>query len=453
MNQAIIDKELTKALLFAINNDNEQRALEILDEYYAEDIAEIFYDIELDEAKYIVRVLDKLKVVNVLRALDEDILSRFFKGYTSKEIASEFIEHMDSDDAVDILNSLSSQQVEEIISFIVDKEFAGNVISLLHYDPNVAGGLMAKELIQVETNWTVNECIEEIRTQAENVERLITVYVVNAENKLEGIVSLKDIILAKEDTKVGSIYSEDFISVNAYSSGEEVAQTMDKYDLIALPVIDSLGRLLGRITIDDVVEFIKEEAEKDYQMASGLSESVESSDKVWVLTRARLPWLLIGLFGGLASSSIISLFEGDITAVPALAFFMPLIAAMGGNAGVQSAAIVVQGLANNTLDTSNLMSKVFKELLVSLLNGLICSAVILLWTYLGGFQGDLSITVAISLIAIIIFASVMGTLTPLILDRFKIDPALATGPFITTLNDVLGLGMYFLIGQMLLSAL
>lgn len=450
MNQAIIDKALTEKLLVAINQGDEKRSLEILDEFFAEDIAEIFYDIELEEAKYIIAILDKDKVVNVLRALDKDILKRFFKGYSSKEIAEDFIEYLDSDDAVDFINNLEPREAEEVISYIKDEEFTKAILSLLHYEANVAGGLMAKELIQVQLDWDVNQCIEEIRVQAENVEKVFTVYVVDAQNKLKGMVSLKTIILAKPNYKVSDIYKEEMVSVQAYSSGEEVSQLMDKYDLVALPVIDQLGRLLGRITIDDVVDFIKEEADKDYQMASGLSESVESTDKVWVLTRARLPWLLIGLFGGMASSSIISLFEGDISSVPALAFFMPLIAAMGGNAGVQSAAIVVQGLANNTIEVGGMLAKVTKELMVALLNGLICSSVILAWTLFTGFQADLSLTVAISLVSIIIFASIMGTVTPLVLNKFNIDPALATGPFITTLNDVLGLGLYFLMGQLLL---
>lgn len=452
MNQAIIDKELTSQLIDSIREADEKRSLEILDEFFAEDIAEIFYDIELEEAKYIISILDKDKVVNVLRALDEDILQRFFKGYTSKEIAENFIEYLDSDDAVDFINNLAPKEAEEVLSYIKDEEFTKAIISLLHYEPNVAGGLMAKELIQVQLDWDVNQCIEEIRKQAENVEKVFTVYVVDAQNKLKGMVSLKQIILAKPNYKVSDIYKEEMVSVQAYSSGEEVSQLMDKFDLVALPVIDQLGRLLGRITIDDVVDFIKEEADRDYQMASGLSESVESTDKVWVLTRARLPWLLIGLFGGMASSSIISLFEGDITAVPALAFFMPLIAAMGGNAGVQSAAIVVQGLANNTIEEGGMLSKVSKELLVALLNGLICSSVILTWTLFTGFQADLALTVSISLVSIIIFASIMGTVTPLVLNKFKIDPALATGPFITTLNDVIGLGLYFIMGQLLLGS-
>jgi len=450
MNQAIIDKELTEKLIIAINEANESRTLEILDEFFAEDIAEIFYDIELEEAKYIISILDQDKTVNVLRALDDDILKRFFKGYTSQEIAEYFIEHLDSDDAVDIINNLDSQQSGEVISYIKDEEFAQDVMSLLHYDANVAGGLMAKELIAVQLDWDVNQCIEEIRKQAENVEKIFTVYVVDNKNKLQGMVSLKRIILAKPTAKISEIYKEEMVSVLASTSGEEVSQIMDKYDLVALPVIDSKNRLLGRITIDDVVDFIKEEADKDYQMASGLSESVESTDKVWILTRARLPWLLIGLFGGMASSSIISLFEGDITNVPALAFFMPLIAAMGGNAGVQSAAIVVQGLANNTIVEGGIWKRVTKELLVSLVNGLICSAFILTYTLFTGYQADLSLTVAISLVSIIIFASILGTITPLILNKFNIDPALATGPFITTLNDVIGLGLYFIMGQLLL---
>ena len=211
-----------------------------------------------------------------------------------------------------------------------------------------------------------------------------------------------------------------------------------------------MGRLIGRITIDDVVDFIKEEADRDFQLQAGLSENVESSDKIWILSRARLPWLMVGLMGGLGSSALVSSFEGDISRLPQLAFFMPIVAAMGGNAGVQSSAIIVQGLANNTLKSKNILPKLGKEFTVSLLNGLICSALLLTWNVIIGHGYDLSIVVSLALITVIIVASLLGTITPLILEKFNIDPALASGPFITTTNDVIGLGVYFFLGRMML---
>lgn len=309
---------------------------------------------------------------------------------------------------------------------------------------------MAKELVQVKHNWTVSQCVEEIRKQAEEVDIVHTVYVVDDKNVLKGVVSLKDIVLSRAHTSVIEITKTEFIAVNAYATGEEVAQIMNKYDLMSIPVVDSMNRLIGRITIDDVVEFIKEEADKDFQLQAGLSESVESDDKVLILSRARLPWLMVGLIGGLGSSMLVSNFERDISALPQMAFFMPVVAAMGGNAGVQSSAIIVQGLANNTLKSKNILPKLGKEFTVSLINGLACSAIMLFFNLVIGHGYHLSMVVSIALVTVIIFASLLGTVTPLILEKFRIDPALATGPFITTTNDVIGLSVYFLLGRMLL---
>jgi len=316
----------------------------------------------------------------------------------------------------------------------------------------VAGGLMAKELVQVKHNWTVSQCIEEIRLQAEEVDSVHAVYVVDDKNILNGVVSLKDIVLSKAHTSVIEITNTEFIAVNAYATGEEVARLMNKYDLITIPVIDSMNRLIGRITIDDVVDFIKEEADKDFQLQAGLSDSVVSEDKVLILSKARLPWLMVGLIGGLGSSMLVSNFETDISHLPQMAFFMPVVAAMGGNAGVQSSAIIVQGLANNTLKSKNIMPKLAKEFTVSLINGLACSALLLMFNLIIGHNYDLSIVVSIALITVIIFASLLGTITPLILEKFKIDPALATGPFVTTINDIIGLTVYFSLGRILLGA-
>ncbi|MES2617989.1 MAG: magnesium transporter [Bacteroidota bacterium] len=451
MSAATIEKDLLMKLKPHMEVLDEQAVIAILDDYRAEDIAEIFWDVELDEAKFIIKIIEKQKAIEIIRSLDDELQGRFFKGYSANEIASDVIAYLDSDDAVDILNLLPTQKAEEVISYLEDQDYAKNLISMLHYDDDVAGGLMAKELVKVKHNWTVSQCVEEIRKQAEEVDTVHSVYVVDERDILQGVVSLKDIVLAKAHTSVIEITNREFISVNAYDIGEEVASLMNKYDLIAIPVIDSMGRLIGRITIDDVVDFIKEEADRDFQLQAGLSENVESTDKVWILSRARLPWLMVGLAGGLGSSALVSNFEGDISHLPQMAFFMPVVAAMGGNAGVQSSAIIVQGLANNTLGSKDILPKLGKEFTVSLLNGLICSALLLSWNVMIGHGFDLSMVVSIALISVIIFASLLGTITPLILEKFNIDPALATGPFITTTNDVIGLGVYFTLGRMLLS--
>jgi len=448
-----IDKKALSALQDACEAKDAVMVTSILEDLHPEDIADIFYDISLENAQYIIDAIPLDRSVNVVRALDEDILARFFKGYDSKDIAEKFIIHLDSDDAVDMISVLPTQRANEVLSFLEDKEFAGQIISLLHYPDNSAGGLMAKELIKVYLHQSVNECIDTIREQAENVSKVYTVYAVDEFDKLLGTVSLKEIILNKGNTKVGQLIKNNnsLISVNVYDDAEEVASTMYKYDLDAIPVVDALDRLQGRITIDDIVDFSKEEADRDYQLASGISENVESTDKVWVLSRARMPWLVVGLVGGILTSGILSNYEPALSAFPKLAFFMPLVAAMGGNAGVQSSAIIVQGIANNTISEGAIFPKLGKEFLVALINGLLCSALLLIWNITTGIDYNLGLTVSIALISVIIFASILGTITPLILNRFKIDPALATGPFITTTNDILGLSVYFFIGNLLMA--
>jgi len=450
MSTEIIDKQLWHELQPFLDEKDEAGILSVLENYRAEDIADIFWNLEDDDNKYLIGILEKSTAVDVIRSLDEELQENLLKKYDAEEIAVEIVSFLDSDDSVDLLNLLPTRKAEEVLSFLEDQEYAKSLTAMLHYDDDVAGGLMAKELVQVKHNWTVSQCIEEIRLQAEEVSSVHAVYVVDDRNILKGIVSLKEIVLSKAHTSVIEITNTEFISVNAYATGEEVARLMNKYDLITIPVVDSMNRLIGRITIDDVVDFIREEAEKDFQLQAGLSESVESEDKILILSRARLPWLMIGLVGGLGSSMLVSNFEGDISKLPQLAFFMPLVAAMGGNAGVQSSAIIVQGLAGNTLRSKNIMPKLGKEFTVSLLNGLVCSFVLLLFNLIAGHGYDLSFVVSLALISVIIFASLLGTVTPLVLEKFNIDPALATGPFITTINDVLGLGVYFLLGRMLL---
>lgn len=446
----LLTKNLKANIEEALEKGDMAQVREYLNDLYPEDIAELSYTFSADEMQEVLDLLEEDETVKTLRALDEDERNKILKLYTPEHIAKEFVDNMDSDDAADMLNELPAGLTEEVISLMTDEEQAKNVTSLLRYKDDTAGGLMAKELIAVNMDWTLAECVAEIRKQAEDVERVFSVYVVDSKNRLRGIVSLKNLILHPASVKVKSIYNPDIQEVTTHTSGEEVAQIMNKYDLIALPVVDVLGRLMGRITIDDVVEFIKDEADKDYQLLSGISEDVELTDKVWVLSRARLPWLLIGLLGGIASSRVVGLYEGELLIHPQMAFFMPLVAAMGGNAGVQSSAIVVQGLANNTMGTKDIMPKLGKEFLVALINGVICALIIFGYNIFIGSPQSLSVTVGSALLSVIIFASVLGMVVPLLLDKAKIDPALATGPFITTTNDLLGLAVYFTIGQIML---
>lgn len=429
-------------------NNSAELSLIIADLHIA-DIAEIIDDLSIDNAHFLFDLIEEEKSAPVLVELEDDTLEEILSDLTAKEIAEEVIDNLESDDAADVIGKLSQDKKEEVLALIEDIERASNINDLLTYPEDTAGGLMAKELIKVNENWTTIQCLKEMRKQAEDLKEVYTIYVVDDNDKLLGILSLRKLLLIERATAIKDIIFTEIISVKATEDDKHVANIMNKYDLIALPVVDDLNRLIGRITIDDVMDVAKDEAEKDYQMASGISEDVESSDTAWELTRARLPWLLIGMIGGLLGAKVIGIFDlsGDNFE---LAFFIPLIAAMGGNVGVQSAAIVVQGLANDSLKMENIFQKLVKELGVGLLNGIICSIIILGAAFSLGYSLALSLTVSISLFAVIVFAAVFGTFIPLTLEKYNIDPALATGPFITTVNDVLGLFIYFMIGQAIL---
>ena len=445
--------ELTNDFINALSSKIEQQdnaaSLALIDHCHPADIAEILDHLDFDKSSRLFELLEDTTAADVLVELEDDLREKLLKIHTPKEIAEEFVENMDSDDAADIISELPEVKKQEVLSHLENQEHASDIVDLLNYDDNTAGGLMAKELIKVNKNWTVMRCVREMRKQAEEVEFVYTIYVVDDNNELIGTLSLKKLLLTNAKNIISEIMKTDIIKVDASLSQEEVANTMNKYDLIVLPVVNENNQLIGRITGDDVMDIIKEEAERDYQMASGITDDIESNDSIWQITRARLPWLLIGMFGGILGAKVIGIF--DIESNFEMALFIPLIAAMGGNVGVQSAAIVVQSLASGTASIGNISQQLFKELGVALVNGIICSSLILCSSYLLGYGIALSLTVSIALLSVIIFAALFGTFVPLTLNKYKIDPALATGPFITTVSDVLGLFIYFLIGQLFLA--
>lgn len=442
-----LTREYLNDLRAAIEVNNEATLLDLITDLHAADIGEILSELDTSEATILYKVLDANTASDVLTYMEDDERENFLTSLSSKQIAEQFIDNLDSDDAADMLNMFPQHQKEEIISMIEDKQQARDIVDLLHYEEGTAGALMAKELISVNVNWSVFTAVKEMRKQAESIEHVYTVYVVDDNDVLLGRLPIKKLLITPLKAQIADIYDSKVRYVKVDEDQEEIANIMEKYDLVVLPVVDELGRLQGRITIDDVVDVIKEEAEKDYALASGISGSVESTDSVYELTRARLPWLLIGLFGGIMGARVIELYEGDLQLYPEMAFFIPLIAAMGGNAGVQSSAIIVQGLANNSLGFSGLFAKLGKEFMVGLVNGLVCSALIFGYNMIFNDSLNLSITVSCALLSVIVFATLFGTFVPLALDKYDIDPALATGPFITTVNDVLGLFIYFMIGH------
>lgn len=441
-----LTKEYFEELQDHIENNNEVAVFERVKDLHPADIAEIYDGLDVEEARYIHVLLDPEIAAEVLVELEEDDRGRFLKVLPS-EVIAQFIDKLDSDDAADVIGEFSEAKQEEVLSHFNDLEQAGDIVDLLNYDESSAGGLMAKELITVNENWTIMTCLKEMRKQASDVDEIYYVYVVDDNEVLKGTLSLKKLLLNSTNKKISNIIDTDVIHVKTETSSEEVANIMDKYDLVALPVIDQLGRLVGRITIDDVVDVIREEAERDYQLVSGITQDVESSDSAWMLTRARIPWLFIGLFGGIVAALVMGAYEVDLGVNPKMAFFIPLIAAMGGNVGVQSSSIIVQALASNSMGFEGIGRKLLKELGVAAINGVILSAVIFTYNYFFTDSFALTLTVSSALFAVIVFASMFGTFVPLALNKFKIDPALATGPFITTVNDIIGLFMYLMIGR------
>lgn len=447
--------ELSKAVLERLREDvaegRDSAVQDFLRELHPADIARVIDRLGQEDGVYVFRLLDSEEAAEVLLELDEGIREDLLASLTSREIAEDVLEHIDSDDAADVMAELPEEKQREVIALLEDDEQREGIEELLRYAEGTAGALMAKELVMVRTDWSVARAIVEMRKQAQEVDHVYTIYVVDKDDKLAGVLPLKKLLFAAESTRtlIKHLCDDDIVSVTADTDVEEVVMLMKKYDVVVLPVVDGEGRLIGRITFDDVMDVMTDEATEDYQLASGISEDVDATDTPLVQVRARLPWLLIGLAGGILSSQIIAQYEEELRIDPKMAFFMPLIAATAGNVGVQSSAIVVQGLAAGALEGVNLLARLWKELRVALLTGSVCGALIFLVNLALQQSQALSYTVSIALFSVILFAAMFGTFIPLLLDRLNVDPAVATGPFVTTLNDITGLLTYFTVGHIM----
>ena len=437
-----------------IEDHADDAARDELKDLHPAEIAELYHELDIDEAEYLYLLLDEENQADVLMELDEDERQQLLSKMDAEDIAKQ-IEHLDTDDAIDVIQELDEDEREKILSHIDDVEQAGDIIDLLKYDEDTAGGLMGTEMIVVNENWSMPECIRQMRMQAEDMDEVYYVYVVDNDDRLKGTLPLKKLITHPSVSKIKHVMEDDPVAVKADTPIDEVALDFEKYDLVAMPVVDSIGRLLGRITVDDVMDQVRDSNERDYQLASGLTHDVESDDKLFAQTKARLPWLLIGMIGGLCNSFILGKFEGGFVVDPALALFIPLIGGTGGNVGTQSSAIVVQGLANGSLDIKKSTQQLLKELGVGLLNGGIIALLVFIYNYftIGHGHEVTTFAVSISLFCVVMFASVFGTFVPLTLEKLKIDPALATGPFISITNDIIGMLIYMSISSWLIIAL
>lgn len=440
------DEDFLEKIKKIIEAHDEAAARRELEEMHPADIAELYQDLDLSQAEYLYRLLDGDKAADVLMELDEDDRRKLLSDMDPEEIARLYIDHLDTDDAVDLIQDLDKEDRDEVLSHIDDVEQAGDIIDLLKYDEDTAGGLMGTEMLVVNENLSMPECIKELRAQAEEMDEIYYVYVVDNDYKLRGVLPLKKLITHPSVSKIKHVMEVDPASVKDDTPIDEVAHDFEKYDLVAMPVVDSIGRLLGRITVDDVMDEVRESSERDYQLASGISSDVDADDSILAQTKARIPWLLIGIVAGIVASLILAGFEEQLQAVTALALFIPIIGGTGGNVGVQASAIVVQGLANGSLDIRQFSRQLGKEVVIGLLNATVMSAVMLVYNlvFLPG-QYAVTASVAVSLFAVVMFASLLGTAIPLTLEKLHINPALATGPFIQISNDIFGILIYVVI--------
>ncbi len=444
-----LTKEFLDEIIEAIDQQNREKIIDEIVNLYPADIATILYELDGPQAHYIFQFLDTEKGADVLSSIDSDDRKRFIKEQFDVEEIAKYVNLFDSDDAVDLLNEQPIEIRARVIAILEDREHARFILDLLHYPEDVAGGLMQKELVKVYEDQTVSECVEQIRDQAETVDKVFAVYVVDKDNKLKGIVALKEIVLARKNTKIENVVQEDIVYVETTLPGEEVAEVMQRYDLEAVPVVNATGRLLGRITIDDVVDFITDRAEEDFQAITGITGEAEEDDSVWMLAKSRLPWLVVGVIGSLLAATVIKGFEGQLARVTALAMFIPIMGSTGGNVGIQTSSLIVQSLAERTALAIGLGERLMKIAKVALVNGLVIGMLAGGYVFLTG-DSQLFWVVCLALLSVVFLASFMGTITPLLLDKFGINPAVASGPFITTANDLVGIGTYFLIANWLL---
>lgn len=433
----------------AIDNKDEAFIRQSLSAVRHQDISALLEEFDATESKFVLDLLDRKVSAAIIEGLEDDTRSHFLEAYTPEEIA-EYIEEIETDIAADILNKLPVKRREEVIANIENQEKVAFIIELLRYDEDCGGGLMAKELIKANHNWNVVQCVDEIRRQAENVDKIYSVYVVDDQDKLLGIVSLKSIILAPASARIADIFNDEIIYIYTYQPADEIAEVMQRYDLEAAPVVNVQHKLVGRITIDDIVDIITEQAEQERKLMAGISEDVEEDDSVWMLSRARLPWLAIGLVGGLVGARFIGYFEEDLLKVASLAFFIPLIMATGGNVGIQSSALVVQSLASIHVFESSIMQKLFKTVLVAIINSIVLSVIVYLFIFFL-YGSELAMVVGLALFAVVMLASILGTAVPLTFNKLGFNPALASGPFITTTIDLLGLAVYFTVAHLLIN--
>ncbi len=445
-------KEFTNYIKELIEQKDSVLLQESISKLHPADIAELCIELDIEEARFLYRQLDNERAADALIEMDEDLRNELLEELPSEAIAKRFVNYMDTDDAVEIIRDMDEEKQEEVLSHIKDIEQAGDIVDLLQYDEDTAGGLMSTEMVVVNENWSMPECLKEMRSQAEDMDEIYYIYVVDDDERLCGLFPLKKMVTSPSVSKVKHVMSTKVVSVDVDTPIDEVTMLIEKYNLVAIPVVDKINRLVGQITVDDIMDEVREQTEHDQQLTAGLTQDIESDDTIFKQTSARLPWLLVGMLGGIGSSLLLNCFDTTLGNHPEMALFIPLLAGMGGNVGTQSSAIVVQGLANNSLDSSQMFHHLAKEMVVAIINATILSLMVYMYNFfIYGATDIITLSVPLSLFVVILFASGFGTLVPLVLERININPAVATGPFIQIINDISGMTFYMIISMILSS--
>jgi len=444
-----VDAAVVEDISVLLESGQRGMVMNLVADLYPADLALLISHLPFEQAKQLFQWLPVDQASETVAELDDAFRAELLEDLPVRRLTT-LLDELDTDDAADVLADLPDEQA---LRLLPDLEDTADLTELLDYGEETAGGLMAREYIAVRPYWTLSQATDEVRRHAEDIDEVYTAFVVGDDGTLEGTVSLKQFLLAPGDVPVRDIMERDFIAVTTDIDQEEVGRIVQRYDLVSLPVMDSDGRMMGRITIDDVVDVIRDEAEEDMQIMSGVAGGEEPTDSVMRISRGRLPWLLVGMVGAGLSGLVIGSFESALEQAVVLASFIPVVMAMAGNAGIQSAAIAVQGLASGEVWTSDVARRLSKELGVSLINGVVLALVLGVAVAVLPFDdanvSRLAFTAGLSLLFVIILATCIGTTVPLILHRFNVDPAIATGPFITTSNDIIGLAIFFLMATLL----